>query len=128
MAPNEKKPGRRGAKPPSRSRISAFEEQASLLAAVAHPLRLFILRELTSKVRCVKDLQELLPVSQPNLSQHMAALRKAGLVDSEVNGPLRCYYVTRPGLVRLLVELDPRKHPMEPRSRESVLKELEEPR
>jgi ArsR family transcriptional regulator len=129
VAQNKKKQaGRRGGEELSGDRIAGFGELASLLGAVAHPLRLFILRELISNVRCVKDLQELVPVSQPNLSQHMAALRKAGLVDSEVNGPLRCYYVTRPSLVRMLTELDPRKHPVEPRSRESVLTELEESR
>jgi len=99
------------------------EELARLLAAVAHPARLRILRSLRDGVKCVKDLNELVPVSQPNLSQHMRALRRAGLVAYESRGSRRCYYLLRPALVEQLLKLRPERHRARQRSRESVLAE-----
>lgn len=95
-----------------------------MLRLVAHPLRLTILEALAERSQCVRDLNALVPVSQSQLSQHMAALRKAELVDCHSNGPLRCYYVLRPGLVRKLVNLLCEKHPPRPRGRDAVLREI----
>ena len=103
-----------------------LRDLASLLSVVAHPVRLMILQNLLTGVRCVKDLNDLIPISQPNLSQHMSALREAGLVDCQSDGSLRCYYVLRPSLVEKLLELQPERHPAQPRNRESILRELEE--
>lgn len=101
-----------------------FRGLASLLSTVAHPVRLLVLEHLLGGVKCVKELNELIPVSQPNLSQHMGALREAGLVDCQSNGPLRCYYVVRRSLVKHLLASNPERHPRRPRSRASVLEEL----
>ena len=100
------------------------EECAQLLRAIAHPVRLMILEALAEHSQCVKDLNALVPIAQSRLSQHMAALRKAELVDCHVNGPLRCYYVLRPALIRGLVRLLCEKHQPRRRSRGSVLLEL----
>jgi len=75
--------------------------------------------------QCVNELNALVDISQPHLSQHMAALRKAGLVASHINGPLRCYYVLRPTLVRGLIQLLEQEHPIEEQSRDSVIQQLE---
>jgi len=40
-----------------------------------------ILEELVKGVKCVNDIEELLEVRQPNISQHLAMLRHGGLVD-----------------------------------------------
>jgi len=61
----------------------SLKNLASLLNVVAHPIRLMILESLLSGVKCVKDLNDLIPISQPNLSQHMSALREAGLIESQ---------------------------------------------
>ena len=98
---------------------------ARLLRLAGHPIRLEILETLIDGVKCVKDINELFDISQPNLSQHMGALRRSGLVASEKNGPLRCYYVIRPALVRQLLALHPERHEPLVRSRESVLLELD---
>ena len=105
-----------------------LHELAAVFTTLAHPVRLLILEHLLEGVRCVKDLNELIPVSQPNLSQHMTALREAGLVDCQSNGPLRCYYILRPGLVKNLFACQPERHPVRQRTRESVLNELKRSR
>lgn len=51
-----------------------------LLKALADPTRLKILKFLLIEELCVCELQELLQISQPAVSQHIARLRTAGLV------------------------------------------------
>jgi ArsR family transcriptional regulator len=91
---------------------------------MGHPVRLLILEALAEHSQCVKDLNTLVPVSQPHLSQHMTMLRKADLVDCHVNGPLRCYYLLRPKLVRTLLRDLAKDEPVRHRDRESVLREV----
>ena len=80
--------------------VELWEERSQLLRAMAHPVRLQILKALCEGPLCVKDVNSLFDISQPHLSQHMAALRKNNLVDSHVNGTLRCYYLLMPSLVK----------------------------
>jgi ArsR family transcriptional regulator len=101
-------------------------KQADLLRAVAHPMRMCILEMLSDGSRCVKDLNALLPVAQPRLSRHMAALRKAELVACHSDGPLRCYYVLRPKLIRQLLSMMRGDHPPVYRSREAVRREAKQ--
>jgi ArsR family transcriptional regulator len=124
MVEKKKTPKRESRSDDPAGEAGRLHRLAAVLGAAAHPVRLLILEHLLGGVKCVKDLNELIPVSQPNLSQHMAALREVGLVDCQSNGPLRCYYIIRRRLVRNLLSSDPRGHPVRRRSRASVLNEL----
>jgi len=64
----------------------AVESAAELLGALAHPLRISIVRELGAGPRCVHELVEALEVSQPLVSQHLRVLRGARLVAGERRG------------------------------------------
>jgi ArsR family transcriptional regulator, zinc-responsive transcriptional repressor len=64
---------------------------AELLKALASPVRLAAVMELTRGPRCVRDLQTASEisgreVSQPLLSQHLKVLREAGLVTATRRG------------------------------------------
>lgn len=83
---------------------------AELIKAFAHPTRLLILRELMSGPKCVTDIEDLVPARQANISQHLAVLRFARLVDYAQDGTLRCYYLARPELVEGLLDLVTRDH------------------
>lgn len=72
---------------------------AERLKAFAHPTRLMILQELVTGPKCVSDMEELLPARQANISQHLALLRNARLVDYAQDGTLRCYYLSQPRFV-----------------------------
>src|SRR5512145_2764142 len=61
-------------------------ERAGLLKAFAHPTRLRILGELSKGTRCVTDMEDILPVTQVNISQHLTVLRNAKLVDFAQDG------------------------------------------
>lgn len=85
---------------------------AELLKAFSHPTRLAILVELVAGPQCVTDMEELLPARQANISQHLAVLRHARLVDYAQDGALRCYYLCRPQLVEDLLALVGRNDPV----------------
>jgi ArsR family transcriptional regulator len=83
-------------------------DRIELIKIISHPLRIEILEQLESGVKCVSDLEEFLETSQPNISQHLGLLRRAGLIDYYMDGRLRCYFLVDPivpDLFRLL-----RKH------------------
>ncbi len=60
--------------------------QAEVLRILAHPARLELLHLLMQGPTDVSRLAALLGASQPNVSQHLAALRTAGLVEPDRHG------------------------------------------
>ncbi len=98
-----------------------WNQAVAFLKAAAHPVRLSILRHLMQGAKCVQDVQQIVSTSQPNLSQHLAILRKAGLVGCRSNGSLRCYYLLRPPLVETLLRELTKDPPGVAGPRDSVL-------
>jgi ArsR family transcriptional regulator len=101
----------------------ALEESAELLRALAHPVRLAILQELSLGAKCVTDIQDLVDGAQASVSKHLMALREIGVVDFHKDGKLRCYYITRPSLVKALVKMLAAPHPVILRTPQSVRRE-----
>ena len=98
---------------------------ADLLKAFAHPTRLQILDELRKGTRCVTDMEEILPVTQVNISQHLTVLRNAKLVDFAQDGALRCYYLSRPKLVEGILNLLVADLPVIRKTKEQIDREKE---
>ena len=98
-------------------------EWAELLKAFAHPTRLQILSELGKGTRCVTDMEEILPVTQVNISQHLTVLRNAKLVDFAQDGAVRCYYLSRPKLVEGVLALLSADHPVIRKTKEQIDRE-----
>lgn len=71
--------------------ISAYRQQAQLFKVLAHPLRLQVLDMLRQGEECVCHIQAALGKPQPYISQQMAVLRDAGLVQDRKDG-LNVYY------------------------------------
>ena len=92
--------------------INDSQAAAELLKAFSHPTRLAILLELIAGPQCVMDMEELLPARRANISQHLAVLRHAKLVDYAQVGSLRCYYLCRPSLVEDMLALVGRNDPV----------------
>ena len=87
-----------------------ISDYARLLRIIAHPTRLMILAELMKGTKCVNDIRDLLEVPQPNVSQHLAVLKKNGLVAARKDGVSRCYYLSKSGLVKGLFTTLKREH------------------
>jgi DNA-binding transcriptional ArsR family regulator len=68
--------------------------QADVLKTLAHPRRLEIIHRLAQGPCEVGRLAEELDISQPNVSQHLAVLRGAGIVDAERDGREMRYRLT----------------------------------
>ena len=83
----------------------ASEHLARLAKAIAHPVRVSILRMLIRQEGCiVGDIVDELPLAQSTISQHLKQLKDAGLVRGEIDGPRVCYCV-EPGTIALFKAL-----------------------
>lgn len=77
---------------------------AQKFKAVGHPVRLKILCLIAHKdVPCVGDLWRCLNQPQPVVSQHLAILKKSGIVSSEVQKTKRVYSIVDP-FIKEMVE------------------------
>lgn len=79
---------------------------AMSLAVLADPTRRRVFERLRAGARPVNALAAGLPVSRPAVSQHLKALRDAGLVDERREGARRIYSIRRDGLRELRDWLD----------------------
>ena len=66
-----------------------------LFKALSDPTRLRIVNLLDAQSLCVRDLQEVLGLSQPLVSRHLAILRAANLVWTQRQGARVCYSLSR---------------------------------
>jgi len=67
------------------------ELQASVLKALAHPIRLAIIQFLSEGERCVCDIVEHVGTSQSNISKHLSIMRGVGILSDRKEG-LSVYY------------------------------------
>jgi ArsR family transcriptional regulator len=62
------------------------EARARVMKALASPVRLRIVDELSRGERCICELQPLFPMNKSTLSRHVAALRNVGIVSERREG------------------------------------------
>ncbi len=85
--------------------VKAYEQAAELLKALAHPIRLCIVRGLIGKGSCnVSYMQECLGLPQSTVSQHLQKLRAAGIVVTSRSG-LEVHYSVPDAKVQALVHM-----------------------
>ncbi len=78
-----------------------LEELAEFFKALSHPVRLKIISILIDGKQCVKNLGELLNMSQPSVSQHLSILRSRGIVGWKREGSIICYYIKDSRILKL---------------------------
>jgi len=82
------------------SRMDEIENlQADVLKALAHPRRLQIMHRLADGPVEVRALAAELGMTQPNVSQHLAVMRAAGVVEAERIGREVRYRISDPDVV-----------------------------
>lgn len=73
---------------------------AELMKALAHPARIAIIELLVEKETCIcGDITDELPLAQSTVSQHLKALKNAGIIKGEIDGVRTCYCLDREGIV-----------------------------
>jgi ArsR family transcriptional regulator len=76
-----------------------YRLQAEVLKTLANPKRLEIIHLLAEGPHEVSRLAEELGISQPNVSQHLALMRSAGVVESERVGREVHYRLSDPEII-----------------------------
>lgn len=75
-----------------------------LAKALAHPVRVRILRLLLARTTCTcGEVVAELPLAQATVSQHLKILKQAGLVQGTLDGPRSCYCANPDHLEHLAV-------------------------
>ena len=73
--------------------------QAEVLKTLSNPRRLEIIHLLADGPREVSRLAEEMGISQPNVSQHLALMRAAGVVEAERDGREVHYRLSDPEII-----------------------------
>lgn len=73
--------------------IKKYVEKSEILKALAHPVRLCIVKGLMDNQCNVTKMQECLNIPQSTVSQHLARLKSAGIIEGERSGLEICYKV-----------------------------------
>jgi ArsR family transcriptional regulator len=76
--------------------------KAEFFRALAHPIRIRLLECLRKHERSVQELQRLLDLDQPVVSQQLAVLRRKGIVAARKRGATVRYAVRDPLVIQLL--------------------------
>jgi len=80
--------------------------EADILRALADPTRRAVFEQLVQREMSVTELKAGFSVSQPAISQHLAALRGAGLVAERREGRFAYYRAEPEGLAPLIDWID----------------------
>jgi len=79
-----------------------LKRSAAIAKALGHPARIAILKLLAQRDTCFcGDITEVLPLAQSTVSQHLKALKAAGLITGEVEGVRTCYCLNPDGVKEL---------------------------
>lgn len=72
---------------------------AELAKALGHPARIAIIELLAERETCIcGDITEELPLAQSTVSQHLKALKTAGIIKGEIDGVRVCYCLSEEGV------------------------------
>lgn len=81
---------------------AAHTRLARYFKALGHPARVEILAVLARRGTCMcGEIVDELPLAQATVSQHLKALKEAGLVMGEIEGPAVCYCIDYSELRRM---------------------------
>ncbi|GAA0903047.1 metalloregulator ArsR/SmtB family transcription factor [Virgisporangium ochraceum] len=79
-----------------------YEVKAEFFKTLGHPVRIRILELLSERDHSVGEILPEVAVEAANLSQHLAVLRRSGLVTSRKTGATVVYALTSPQVADLL--------------------------
>jgi ArsR family transcriptional regulator len=72
------------------------EKIAQYAKALGHPARIFILNFLEKRCSCFAgDISSQLPIANSTVSQHLSALKEAGLIQGTINPPTIKYCINQ---------------------------------
>ncbi|MBU3189462.1 metalloregulator ArsR/SmtB family transcription factor [Clostridium bowmanii] len=85
-----------------------YTEIAELLKALAHPVRICIIRGLMNKGSCnVSYMQECLNIPQSTVSQHLQKLKSLGIIKGERDGLQINYKICNETIINVVSAMFP---------------------
>lgn len=85
-----------------------YTEIAELLKALAHPVRICIIRGLMNKGSCnVSYMQNCLNLPQSTISQHLQKLKALGIIQGERNGLQINYKISNQTIINIVNAMFP---------------------
>ena len=82
--------------------VPVYEAKAELFKSLGHPVRIRVLELLVEGEHAVHELRERIEVDQPGLSQHLAVLRRTGLIRQQRRGGQVVYSLVGSEVAQLL--------------------------
>ena len=82
-----------------------YEEYAMLCKAIVSPIRLKIIETIGTGKPNVSEIQSKLHISMSNLSNHLSALHRIGVIGREKKGNFIFYFFMEPGLLEVLEKM-----------------------
>ena len=73
-----------------------FEARATIIKAMAHPTRLFIVDALSNDELCVCEITEMVGADVSTVSKHLSVLKNAGIVQDDRRGSQVFYQLRVP--------------------------------
>jgi DNA-binding transcriptional ArsR family regulator len=87
----------------SESFSAEHNEMATLFKALSHPARIAIVDYLLKVDTCIcGDIVNELPLAQPTVSQHLAALKNANLIKGSIEGTAICYCINSDTIAKIV--------------------------
>ena len=79
-----------------------YEAQAEYFKALSHPVRIKIVHYLEQGERCVCEIVPYIKEEQSNVSRHLAALKRAGILSSRKEGVSVYYSIKDENVYKML--------------------------
>ncbi|HNR86736.1 MAG TPA: metalloregulator ArsR/SmtB family transcription factor [Spirochaetota bacterium] len=73
-----------------------YVARASIIKAMAHPTRLFVIEALEKGERCVNDLTDMIGADMSTVSKHLSILKNAGIIGDKKSGTSVFYHLKTP--------------------------------
>ena len=84
------------------ARKKKLDAQTKIIKALAHPTRLFIVQELTGRIRCVCELTDMIGADISTVSKHLTVLKSAGIIEDTKQGTQVFYSLKTPCILKFL--------------------------
>ena len=73
-----------------------YEARARIVKAMAHPTRLFIVDQLSTKQLCVAELTDMIGADMSTVSKHLSVLKGVGIIADDKRGAQVYYRLKTP--------------------------------
>ena len=83
--------------------VPLYQAKAEFFRTLGHPARIRVLELLSERDHAVHELLDVISIEQSNLSQQLAVLRRAGLVEQRREGASVVYSIRAPEVRDLLL-------------------------